>query len=75
MTNVSNVKNSIMNQQLHILMYIRGVVYGSGNVNGIPQWRDRNKLHKLIEESFNTDYLFNQRDFQFLERLHLKYKF
>jgi len=75
MTNVIDVKNSIMNQQLHLLMYIRVVVYGSGNVNGIPQWRDRNKLHKLIEESFNTDYLFTQRDFQFLERLHLKYKF
>jgi len=75
MTNVIDVKNSIMNQQLHILMYIRGVVYGSGNVNGIPQWRDRSKLHKLIEEAFNSDYLFTQRDFQFLERLHLKYKF
>lgn len=75
MKNVINVKHSIITQQHHLLKYIGDVVYSSGNLTGIPQWRDRSKLYKLTDEAFNTDYLFTQRDFEFLERLHLKYKF
>ena len=75
MKSIINVKHSIITQQHHLLRHIGDVVYGSGNLNGIPQWRDRCKLYKLTDTVFNTDYLFTQRDFEFLERLHLKYKF
>ena len=75
MKSVRSVKSSIMMQQCHLLRYIGDVVYSSGNINGIPQWLDRSKLYKLTDEALNTDYLFTQRDFEFLERLHLKYKF
>jgi len=75
MTDVINVKHSIITQQRHLLRHIEDAVYGSGNLNGIPQWCDRSKLYKLTDTAFNTDYLFTQRDFEFLQRLHLKYKF
>jgi len=75
MKSVNDVKNSIVNQQLHMMLHIKNTTYSSGNLNGIPQWRDRKRLHELIEKVYNDDYLLTKKDFQFLESLHQKYKF
>ena len=69
------VYESILRQQLHMLHYIKDVVWGSGNMNGIPQWRDRKRLHQLTEKVTEDGYLLTKKDFQFLESLVLKYKF
>ena len=69
------VYESILRQQLHMLHYIKDVVWSSGNMNGIPQWRDRKKLHQLTEKVTEDGYLLTKKDFQFLESLVLKYKF
>jgi hypothetical protein len=44
-------------------------------MNGIPQWRDRKRLHDLIQKVKEDGYLLTKKDFQFLESLVLKYKF
>jgi hypothetical protein len=69
------VYESILRQQLHMLLYIKDVVWSSGNMNGIPQWRDRKRLHDLIQKVKEDGYLLTKKDFQFLESLVLKYKF
>ena len=74
MKNVNDVRLSIINQQLNMLCYIKTLIFQSGNLNGIPQWRDRSKLMKLIENVYNNDTFLTSKDFLFLERLHLKYK-
>ena len=75
MKSVNDVMESIINQQLNMLMYLKTIIYTSGNLNGIPQWRDRVRLHKLIENVYENDYILTKKDFQFLGSLHHKYKF
>jgi hypothetical protein len=43
-------------------------------MKGIPQWRDRKRLHQLTEKFGEENYLLSKKDFQFLESLHFKYK-
>jgi len=74
MKNVTNVYESIWNQQRFLLKEIHGIVYSSGNLNGIPQWRDRKRLHTLTEKFSAGNYLLSKKDFQFLESLYFKYK-
>jgi len=74
MKNVKAVYYSIWNQQRALLVEVKNVVYSSGNLKGIPQWRDRNRLHKLTEKFKEENYLLSKKDFQFLESLHFKYK-
>ena len=50
------------------------IVYSSGNLNGIPQWRDRKRLHTLTEKFSAGNYLLSKKDFNFLESLYFKYK-
>ena len=69
------VYESILTQQLHMLNHIKAGVWGSGNMNGIPQWRDRRRLHELTENVKEEGYLLTKKDFQFLESLVLKYNF
>ena len=74
MKSVTKVYNSIWNQEKHLLGEIYSVVYSSGNMKGIPQWRDRKRLHQLTEKFDAGNYLLSKKDFQFLESLHYKYK-
>ena len=74
MKKVSDVYQSVWNQQKHLLTELKKVVYSSGNLKGIPQWRDRTRLHKLTEKFKDESYLLSKKDFQFLESLHFKYK-
>ena len=72
---ITKIYETIITQQLHTLSYVTGIIMGSGNLNGIPQWRDRSKLHKIRARVDEHGYLLVKKDFQFLERLILKYKF
>ena len=74
MKNVKIVYKSIWNQQRALLVEVNKVVYSSGNMKGIPQWRDRKRLHQLTEKFGAGNYLLSKKDFQFLESLHFKYK-
>jgi hypothetical protein len=74
MKSVNDVYESVVSQQLHMLIHIKNTIYQSGNLNGIPQWRDRKRLHKVIEKVYDTDYLLTKKDFQFLDSLYQKYK-
>ena len=74
MKSVNVVYESVVSQQLHMLINIKDTIYQSGNLNGIPQWRDRKRLHKVIEKVYDTDYLLTKKDFQFLDSLYQKYK-
>ena len=70
-----NVYEDILIQQRHMLHYLKGIVWGSGNINGILQWRDRKRLYDLTENVEVNGYVLTKKDFQFLESLHQKYKF
>ena len=74
MKSVNDVYKSVVNQELHMLIHIEDAIYQSGNLNGIPQWRDRKRLHNIIEKVYDTDYLLTKKDFQFLDSLYQKYK-
>lgn len=74
MKSVNDVMVSIVNQQLHMLFHIKKTIYASGNLNGIPQWRDRSRLKKLTENVCENDYILTKKDFQFLDSLYQKYK-
>jgi len=74
MKSVNDVYNSVWNQQKHLLTELKKVVYSSGNLKGIPQWRDRTRLHKLTEKFDAGNHLLSKKDFQFLESLYFKYK-
>jgi len=74
MKNVSDVYQSVWNQQKHLLTELKKVVYSSGNLKGIPQWRDRKRLYNLNLKFSDDNYLLSKKDFQFLESLHFKYK-
>ena len=74
MKSVTKVYESIWNQQRFLLKEIHDVVYSSGNMKGIPQWRDRKRLHQLSEKFGVGNYLLSKKDFQFLESLYYKYK-
>ena len=74
MKSVTDVYNSIWIQQKHLLNEIHRVVYSSGNLKGIPQWRDRKRLHILTKKFDEGNYLLSKKDFQFLESLYFKYK-
>ena len=71
---VSKVFESVWMQQKMLIDEITRTVYTSGNLNGIPQWRDRKKLYTLTEKFGEGNYLLSRKDFQFLESLHYKYK-
>lgn len=75
MKSVKDVYESVVSQQLHMLIHIKNTIYQSGNLNGIPQWRDRRRLHELTEKVKEDGYLLTKKDFQFLESLFLKYNF
>jgi hypothetical protein len=74
MKSVTKVYESIWNQQRFLLKEVHEVVYSSGNMKGIPQWRDRKRLHTLSEKFGEGNYLLSKKDFQFLESLYFKYK-
>lgn len=74
MKSVNDVMESIVNQQLYMMFHIKKTIYSSGNLIGIPQWRDRSKLHKLINEVYDKNYILTKKDFQFLDSLYQKYK-
>ena len=74
MKDVNKVYESIWNQQRYLLNEIHKVVYSSGNMKGIPQWRDRKRLYQLTEKFVAGNYLLSKKDFQFLESLYFKYK-
>ena len=74
MKDINTVYSSIWNQQRTLLREIKSIVYSSGNLKGIPQWRDRKRLHQLTEKFNQQNYLLSKKDFQFLESLHYKYK-
>ena len=74
MKEVNRVYESIWFQQKMLLNEIKNVVYSSGNMKGIPQWRDRKRLHTITEKFNEGDYLLTRKDFHFLESLHYKYK-
>ena len=74
MKSVTDVYQSVWNQQLILLKEIKNTIYSSGNLKGIPQWRDRKRLYQLTEKFKDESYLLSKKDFQFLESLHFKYK-
>lgn len=74
MKDVRSVFVSIRHQQKRLLDSVYDIVYSSGNMRGIPQWRDRNRLFKLMKKFHETQYLLSEKDFQFLESLYFKYK-
>lgn len=74
MEKVSDVYQSVWNQQKYLLTEVGRVVYSSGNLKGIPQWRDRKRLYNLNLKFSDDNYLLSKKDFQFLESLHFKYK-
>jgi len=74
MKKVSDVYQNVWNQQKHLLTEVGRVVYSSGNLKGIPQWRDRKRLYNLNLKFSDDNYLLSKKDFQFLESLHFKYK-
>ena len=69
------VYEDILIQQLYMLHYLKSIVWCSGNMNGILQWRDRKRLYDLTENVEVNGYILTKKDFQFLESLHQKYKF
>jgi len=73
MKSISKVKESIHSQQMLLINHIWGVIWNSGNTDGILQWRDRNKLHKLNAKLKKESYLLSHENFQFLESLLMKY--
>jgi len=74
MKDVRTVFVSMRHQQKRLMDYVHDIVYSSGNMRGIPQWRDRNRLFKLMKKFHETQYLLSEKDFQFLESLYFKYK-
>ena len=74
MKSVNDVYNSVWNQQLVLLKLIKNTIYSSGNLKGIPQWRDRKRFYQLEQKYSTGNYLLSKKDFQFLESLHFKYK-
>tara|TARA_B100000768_G_scaffold150364_1_gene145104 strand:+ start:267 stop:494 length:228 start_codon:yes stop_codon:yes gene_type:complete len=74
MKDIDSVYKSIWNQQRMLLDEIHNIVYSSGNLKGIPQWRDRKRLRQLTDKFGIGNYLLSKKDFQFLESLHYKYK-
>tara|TARA_B100000927_G_scaffold138315_1_gene111588 strand:- start:547 stop:774 length:228 start_codon:yes stop_codon:yes gene_type:complete len=74
MKSVKDVYTSVWMQQNLLIKEIYEIVYSSGNMKGIPQWRDRKRLHQLMEKFMEQNYLLSKKDFQFLESLHFKYK-
>ena len=71
---MKRIHNSILMQQKLLVDAVANHVYASGNLNGIPQWRDRNRLYKLRKQLLTREYLLSMADFQFLESLFYKYK-
>lgn len=74
MKSVTDVYNSIWTQQKQMLNEIHRIIYSSGNMKGIPQWRDRKRFYQLDNKFAAGDYLLSKKDFQFLESLYFKYK-
>jgi len=57
MKSVTDVYNSVWNQQLVLLKVIKNTIYSSGNLKGIPQWRDRKRFYQLEQKYSAGDYL------------------
>ena len=60
-------------KQSIILSDVMNIVLNSGNLNGVSQWYDRSRLHKLTNTIRLKEKLLTQIDYQFLEMLVLKY--
>ena len=60
-------------KQSILLSDVKNIVLKSGNVNGLSQWHDRIRLHKLTNTIRLKERLLTQNDYQFLEMLVLKY--
>lgn len=71
---IEEVYRTMRQHQCRLLDSITEIVYTSGNMRGIPQWRDRNRLYKLRDTFMKEEYLLTIKDFQFLESLCYKYK-
>jgi len=70
---IRNLRESIKMQQIHMVNYIWDTIWKSGDTKGIPQWRDRNRLHKLDVKLKKESYLLTYKDFQFLDSMYQKY--
>ena len=60
-------------KQSILLCDVKNIVLKSGNVNGLSQWHDRIRLHKLTNTVRLKERLLTINDYQFLEMLVLKY--
>ena len=60
-------------KQSILLCDVKNIVLKSGNVNGLSQWHDRIRLHKLTNTIRLKERLLTINDYQFLEMLVLKY--
>ena len=47
MKEVTDVYQSVWNQQRALLREVKVIIYSSGNLKGIPQWSDRKRLYQL----------------------------
>jgi hypothetical protein len=70
---IRNLRESIKMQQIHMVNHIWDIIWKSGDTKGIPQWRDRNRLHKLDVKLKKESYLLSYKDFQFLDSMYQKY--
>ena len=70
---ITNLRESIKMQQIHMVNHIWDIIWTSGDTKGIPQWRDRNRLHKLDVKLKKESYLLTYKDFQFLDSMYQKY--
>lgn len=74
MKSVESVRNSVRQQQILLVQHIWLTIWESSNTKGVMQWRDRNKLYRLHTLLNSNEYLLSNKDFQFLDSLHQKYK-
>lgn len=70
---IRNIRESTKIQQIHIINHIWKIIWKSNHTKGIPQWRDRNRLHKLDVKLKKESYLLSYKDFQFLDSMYQKY--
>lgn len=71
---IEHFKKLTWYRQIHIINLVWNIIWESRNTDGLMQWRDRNKLHKLTHKLKTESYLLTYDDFQFLESIYDKYK-
>tara|TARA_B110000858_G_scaffold187115_1_gene231016 strand:+ start:217 stop:438 length:222 start_codon:yes stop_codon:yes gene_type:complete len=71
---IKRIFENTLSYQMLTVNEVIDIVWGSGNMKGIPQWEDRSNLHKLSNK-LKEEILLTKKDFQFLETLLFKYKF